>query len=133
MIMASKGFVMVVDDDDVTNFLTRKLWQKDHPDSDVKTFTRPTEALEELRRRRASAEEMPEMIFLDINMPEMTGFEFLDEMMASDLGHLPVTMHTSSGWEKDRRKSLEYANVKGYLEKPFSMQAYGRLMDNSWV
>ena len=60
---------------------------------------------------------MPDLIFLDINMPEMDGFEFPDKMQGEN-NRTKVYMLTSSCSEKERQQSFEYANVVDFLSKP---------------
>jgi CheY-like chemotaxis protein len=76
--------------------------------------------------------ELPDMIFLDINMPHLNGFEFLEKMKEYKLNDkVQVIMYTSSNSLSDQKAAQRYSNVIGYMEKPFSAQAYGRMLDMS--
>lgn len=63
------------------------------------------------------------VIFLDINMPEMNGFEFLQEYKNkfSDLLHVVVYMLSSSIAEVDKEAAYVYSMVKGFYSKPFQV------------
>lgn len=63
----------------------------------------------------------PELIFLDLNMPEMNGWDFLDAMKKDQL-NIDVYILTSSVDPYDKKKAESYANIKGFLSKPLSLQ-----------
>jgi CheY-like chemotaxis protein len=61
------------------------------------------------------------LVLLDINMPEMDGWGFLDAIQTSDLTTpISVVMVTSSVDTRDRNRASEYAQVIGYIEKPLN-------------
>ncbi|MCJ8164885.1 response regulator [Pontibacter sp. E15-1] len=103
--------IMLVDDMEITNFITGSLIQMIDPAYAVHDYTEPMEALSEV------ATVQPDIIFLDLNMPEMDGWGFLDEMQQQGLGQ-KVYILTSSTSELDRQRAKQYANVAGYLVKP---------------
>lgn len=66
------------------------------------------------------------LILLDINMPEMNGFEFLQAyqpLVDQGLASAPVVMLTSSSAEADRQSAADFTCVKGYVVKPLTRQA----------
>ena len=66
----------------------------------------------------------PDVLLMDIRMPEMDGFQFLDELKnlpKDPLKYLNVFMLTSSLDQKDIVRSREYPMVKGFLSKPLDM------------
>jgi CheY-like chemotaxis protein len=76
------------------------------------------EAIDLLQKKAGAEMVLPDIILLDINMPEMNGFELLDLIKAdNDLKHLPVFMFTTSSSQKDILISYKkYAN--SYFIKP---------------
>ncbi len=71
-------------------------------------------------------------IFLDIHMPVMNGWEFLDAINQTPFaGNVLVAVLSSSTNESDKQKALQYTQVTGYLEKPVSVQKINELKQAS--
>ncbi len=104
--------VMLVDDKDMSNFIMRKFLEIKAPDCEVFDFTDPEGAFAELDGIN------PDLIFLDINMPIMDGWDFLRKMAETNK-HNKVAMVTSSTSEMDREQSSLYPNIVRYIVKPF--------------
>ncbi len=65
----------------------------------------------------------PHLIFLDINMPEMDGFEFLSFIEKNDfIPESSIVMLTSSVLTRDKVKALEFSSVVDYIEKPMNRE-----------
>ena len=96
---------------DIFNFIMKKLIDNVDPVHEVHDFTNPQKALETLE------EINPDVIFLDLNMPVINGWDFLQEMKKNNLNH-KVYILTSSTSELDRRRSLNFNNVVNFLIKP---------------
>lgn len=106
--------VMLVDDEYISNFINKKLIQTIDATIELVEFNDPCEAFSKLNCIK------PDLIFLDINMPLMNGWDFLDKMLAESL-HFKVVILTSSVNMIDRRMAGKYINVIGYLEKPATL------------
>lgn len=118
---------LLVDDDPVNNVLNSRLIRKVFG-CDVHICQQATEALALLK---AGGGMLPDVIFLDINMPVMDGFDLLDELTKSP-GVLPescrVYILTSSIDPQDYEKSQSYGLVRGFISKPLSRQILERLI-----
>ena len=63
--------IMLVDDQEISNFIMKKVIEVSLPEASVVEFTKPEDALESIKT------ECPDIIFLDLNMPKMNGLDFL--------------------------------------------------------
>lgn len=107
--------VILVDDQPITNFITRKLLEVEGITIPISDFTNPILALEQILKQK----EQKDLIILDLNMPEMTGWEFLDKLVESN--HSPkIVILTSSTSDLDKDKASEYDFVKDYIIKPLN-------------
>src|SRR5690606_15881821 len=103
--------------------LTRMMLHKTNPNWLIHTFQHPEEALNQLKFQP------PDLIFLDINMPGMDGFEFLRELSALPVD-LQVIMLSSSISPADIQRSMEYRHVINYLTKPLKRNVVAELFSS---
>src|SRR3954469_19773280 len=103
--------IILVDDEPISNFIIKKLIS--YIDSSIQAieFNDPEEAFDKLDYIK------PDLIFLDINMPAMNGWDFLDKMAVENIDYKVIIL-TSSINTIDRKAALKYMNVIGYIEKP---------------
>jgi len=110
---------ILVDDNDIDLFVQKRLLELNHFASQILTYQTPTDALQFLR----TGEDVPQVIFLDLNMPVLDGFEFLDELVqlpAERLSAMQVIVLTSSSSSGDREKAFNYPCVVDFIFKPLS-------------
>ena len=82
------------------------------------------EAYLALKQMHDLGEKMPDVIFLDINMPIWDGWDFLDEIIKLELQHLfEIYMVSSSTNPYDKEKAESYPMIKGFLTKPLEIEA----------
>lgn len=112
--------VVIIDDDAVVLFLHKILVQKSALSSSPYCFDNGREALSFLCNRSSNS---PILVLLDINMPEMSGWEFLDKISSTCDDNIWVVMVTSSINHSDRTKAQKYHRVVDYLEKPLTKKA----------
>ncbi|MBK7865974.1 MAG: response regulator [Ignavibacteriales bacterium] len=108
--------VLAVDDDATLIFLLRRLLQKTERVSEVRVASDGKEALDVL----SEGEWAPDLIFLDINMPVMSGWDFLEEFTRSfaDKMECEIVMLSSSTREMEKDQAAKHPEVSKYLSKP---------------
>jgi PAS domain S-box-containing protein len=107
--------IMLVDDDKVFINITGLILKRFNESVAVESYTNPAQALEVLKKER----NLPDTIFLDINMPDIDGWKFLENMQEMGINS-NVYMLTSSIDPSDIERSKNYASVKGYFTKPLT-------------
>ena len=73
--MSERLKVIILDDDPISNFLTKKVIEKSNVATDVIVFQEPTELLTGLAENKVA---YPDIIFVDLNMPKVNGWQFID-------------------------------------------------------
>jgi CheY-like chemotaxis protein len=117
--------IMIIDDDSVDRFILRKVLEK-ITSAEIIEFNSGVEALEKITGIAESRQKFPELIFLDVNMPVLDGFGFLDaleQLSGSYKTHYHIIFISSNKNEKEKKKVFNYSNVIGYFEKPITEEA----------
>jgi CheY-like chemotaxis protein len=112
--------LLLVDDDPTTNFFNEHLIGKMNIFSDIHVAENGQVALDKIKELEERGES-PDMILLDINMPIMNGFEFLDQYEKLNdkvKSSVVVCMLTTSLAKEDLEKSKEYDVLSDYIDKP---------------
>lgn len=109
--------VWLIDDDPLTNFIHQTLLN--HFDSSliVKEFSFAGDALKSLKKGK----NLPDLIFLDINMPEIDGWQFLDQFQPMNLP-VRLIMVSSSIYIEDIKRARSYKAVENFVSKPLTME-----------
>lgn len=105
--------IMIIDDEEISNFIVKKY---------LALFAKGTEVLEFTDARDAYyslAFNKPDLIFLDLHMPEFSGWEFLEKMEDEGLSQKVVVL-TASPNSDDQERAHAFHNVVNYYVKPLS-------------
>lgn len=116
--------LLVIDDDDINNFLLGHLLKKSEYSVESKMFTDPLMGLSYIINS-AEKDEAIDLILLDINMPKLTGWEVLDELRRNGEGLQKVEklyMLSSSVHITDMEQAKEYPEVSGFISKPITLE-----------
>lgn len=114
--------VLLVDDDAISNFLNARLLKGMQVTDNIKVTSNGEEALRFIIREKAESRPLPELILLDINMPVMNGFEFLEAFreIADDAPRPVIVILTTSTNNRDFEQLQQYAEVEISLSKPLT-------------
>ncbi len=114
---------IVFDDDVINNLICEKIIQTTIPGAIVQTFTEPERGLEYILATYADDNSNNAILFLDINMPSLNGWEVLDKLDEfPDVvkGHIKIFMLSSSVDPLDTEKARDNPLVSGYIMKSLS-------------
>jgi len=118
--------ILLVDDDEINNFISIKLIKKALVSTEIVACLNGKFAIEQLvEMQRKGPENLPDYILLDINMPIMNGWEFLDEykrLNIDPLGKTKIYIISSSVFSNDINKARSYPLVKSFISKPLSVE-----------
>lgn len=119
--MKSNLETVIIDDDQIMLFYLEKIVAQSKLQSTVHMFKNSEEGLDILDKIAHSTNKI--LVLLDINMPVLNGWGFLDNLKGKDYDkNTQVIIVTSSTTETDKLKSKDYKNVIGFLQKPISSQ-----------
>ena len=108
--------IYLIDDNNIDLLISHKLLLKYDPALQIREFSKAREAVTALQIEQ---ENKPDLILLDLNMPGMNGWEFLEAIRMIE--HQPlVYILTSSLDERDKSMSAQYEIVRGYITKPLN-------------
>ena len=115
------GKVLIIDDTDLDRMIAEKLMQKCSFAQQVTSFGSAQAGLEYLSTLKGS--DVPELIFLDVHMPGMTGFEFLEQhgTLPEGIKRRNIIVLTSSLQPNDRQKALSDPYVLKFITKPLNL------------
>ena len=127
--MRKLNCILLVDDDNATNMLNSFVLKKMEVAQSVKVVLNGSEAMDYLQSV-TSEEQCPEFIFLDINMPKMDGWEFMDEYreLKVDRQRAKVILLTTSENPDDIEKAKNYPEIQEYFNKPLTKEIIQKLM-----
>ncbi|MFM7195650.1 MAG: response regulator [Bacteroidota bacterium] len=121
--------VMLVDDSEIDNLINQKMIESADLADIIFTHSGARSAIEYLRNVEKVADPaavLPDVLFLDIDMPLMDGFQFLDEfekLKPTTKAGIRIVMLTSSVNPQDLDQSKKYPSVQLFLNKPLSQRS----------
>jgi CheY-like chemotaxis protein len=117
---------IVVDDDPFNNFICKHIITNFEPTAHIQLFTDPEEALKWIQKTYShETDDLETILFLDINMPEISGWEFLDEfsLFSARLhAQFKIFILSSSIDPEDKAKAEKHPMIHGFYSKPLSQQ-----------
>jgi response regulator RpfG family c-di-GMP phosphodiesterase len=108
--------ICIVDDDRIYQLLMQRLIKNIDPTISIRTFYNGEDAYNFFKSNTNCCR----VVLLDINMPVMNGWEFLEKLNEEDFKNSNIYLATSSIANSDRQKSKNYHKIKEYLIKPIT-------------
>ena len=124
--MAKIPNLWIIDDDPMTSFYIKRLAELGELASIISIFDQAQGACEQLLHHRKSQEHLPDMILLDIYMPDLDGWGFLqqfEEIKDQLAKKVEVCIISSSNHAADRERAEAMPFVKAYVQKPITLNA----------
>ncbi|WP_299434703.1 response regulator [uncultured Aquimarina sp.] len=112
--------LLLIEDDEIERLKFERVLQKNNYNHTLIQAENGETALEILENNT----ELPDLIFLDLNMPKMNGLEFLNILKSNPvLRHIPIVILSTSNNHNDLKKSYEIG-IAGYIVKPLKYEDY---------
>lgn len=125
---------MLIDDEPVNNFICRRTIENFDPSIEIIEFEKARDALhyftEEVKKRN---QKLPDVIFLDLNMPLMDGWEFLEKyknLMPYFNKDIELFLLTSSSFLGDIKRAKSFPVISYYITKPLTEEILAKINDN---
>lgn len=121
--------ILLIDDDFATNFINKKILQKNNIVDNIQVALNGKEALDYLCNKgkfESTDTKQPQLIFLDINMPVMDGWEFIEAYQNLNLENkeeIIIVMLSSSFNPADKTKAESIKEISDFKQKPMSKEA----------
>lgn len=124
---------LLVDDDQISNLVNRKVLERTGQFGEISTALNGKEALWVLQRITQDKNALPNIILLDLNMPIMDGFTFLEEFEKLEIDHkedIKVVILSSSNNPEDIKKAKQLG-VHQYLTKPVTEKSLNLILGSA--
>ncbi|MFM2230170.1 MAG: hypothetical protein RL607_1428 [Bacteroidota bacterium] len=122
---SKKRYILLVDDDSIIDYLHKKILQKAGFNDSITTVYNGKEAIEQLLRFNENLDEKDALLLLlDLNMPILNGWQFLEEFQNIHTQlkfSIDIFILSSSNNPDDINRSKQHPLVKGYLNKPLTL------------
>ncbi|MGH2667385.1 response regulator [Flavobacterium sp.] len=121
--------ICIIDDDPIYQLITKKIIEKNALFSDRQSFTDGFDALHFFR----SEKRIPDIILLDIEMPAMDGWDFLDEFCDLKKGFdqkIAIYVISSSIAKEDIEKAKTYDCITGFISKPINLEKLKKIANS---
>jgi CheY-like chemotaxis protein len=129
--MKKLNSILLIDDDKATNFICKMLFTKAGVANQIDIVLNGKQAIEYLKNND-TINQRPMLVFLDLNMPVMDGWEFAEEfekLDAKQKSEIVIIIHTSSLNPDDKERGEKIASISGFENKILTMEGLKRIMN----
>lgn len=129
--MKSFNSTFIIDDDPIFVLLFKKIIEKSERFNKVQNFPDGQFAIEELLKIHQEGSVLPDIIFLDLNMPNIDGWQFLEEIQKYNfINKLTIYIVSSSIDSHEIERAKQYQCVKNFISKPITFDFFDKI--KSW-
>jgi len=124
------NLVALIDDDEIVQFIGSKVIESTKLVNRIKTFSNGEEGINFLKSNSKNVDLLPEIILLDLNMPIMDGFEFLEKyiMLEPKLGKkIAIYVVSSSISQTETERINQISKVSDYIIKPITKEKFEKI------
>jgi CheY-like chemotaxis protein len=128
------AIIALVDDDSIFQFTATRLLESSKLAQNILHFENGAEALTFLREKALQKEFLPDYLFLDINMPFVDGWMFLEDfttLKSSLAKDISIYMVTSSIDQRDLNRAKSFSEVTDFIIKPISLERFQELLKST--
>ena len=128
--MSQEHNICLIDDDEVYKFFMQKMLKIKKLAGAISSFPDGDEAFKFINENKKNPENLPDLIFLDINMPIMNGFQFMDEYtkISGEIDKkITIYMITSSIDPVDLAHSKKFPEITDFITKPVTMDVLEKI------
>jgi len=122
--------ICIIDDEPINQFIVRTIIKTISTEIKTLSYENGEEAILSLTQSLVSKDHLPDIILLDINMPVMGGWQFMDEFIKLQFDKkISIYILTSSGAPEDKKKAKTYKNISGYLSRPLELITLKKIIE----
>jgi CheY-like chemotaxis protein len=128
------AIIALVDDDSIFQFTATRLLESSKLAQNILHFENGAEALTFLREKALQKEFLPDYLFLDINMPFVDGWMFLEDfttLKSSLAKDISIYMVSSSIDPRDLNRAKSFSEVTDFIIKPISLERFQELLKSA--
>ena len=128
-----RPFIGIIDDDKIYKFMLTRIINENKLAERIITFGDGEEAIEYLNDNRTLNENIPDIIFLDVNMPFMDGWQFIEQyaiLKTKIEKKVDIFMLSSSVNPIDIERATKISEISNYIIKPMKLEEVKRILKN---